>query len=272
MPVNEARISPTDYGFLYGFGLFETLRAYDGKVFRLDRHLNRLARSTETLGLPATTLDIGKAVTDTLLANKLRNARIRVTVSAGEGAAVPDPATCTNPTVIITSRQFEPYPEQTYEKGFKAVISSIRRNSQSPLSSLKSTNYLENIMAKRETRTAGADEALFLNERDIVAEASMSNVFIVSGGILKTPRVENGILPGITREIVMDLAPKLGIETATEDIWLDDVFEAQEAFLTNSLMAVMPLVKVAGKRIGSGKPGLVTGKIREAYRKLVKSE
>ncbi|MDO8578474.1 MAG: aminotransferase class IV [Dehalococcoidales bacterium] len=272
IPVNQAIISPVDYGFLYGFGLFETMRAYEGKVSFLDRHLSRLARSTETLGLLAITFDIEKAVKDTLVANKLGNARIRVTVSAGEGGAVPDPATCKNPTVLITARQFEPYPEQTYEKGFKAVISSIRRNSQSPLSRLKSTNYLENLMAKREAKTAGADEALFLNERDLVAEASMSNVFIVSDGILKTPRVENGILPGVTRETVLQLAPKLGIETVTDDIWLDDIFEAQEAFLTNTLLEVMPLTKVARNLIGSGKPGPVTRKLRQAYRELVKSE
>ena len=271
LPLNEARISPVDYGFLFGFGLFETMRAYDGKIFRLDKHLNRLARSTETLGLPAATLDIGKAVTDTLQANNLSNARIRVTVSAGEGGIVPDPAGCTSPTVLITAGPYQPYPEQTYEKGFKAVISSIRRNSQSPLSRLKSMNYLENLLAKREAKTAGADEALFLNERDLVAEAAMSNIFIVSGGMLKTPRVENGILPGITREIILELAPKLGIEAVEQDIWLGDILEAEEAFLTNSVMEVMPLVKVARNRIGSGKPGPVTRKLRQAYRGLVRS-
>ncbi|MDO8716302.1 MAG: aminotransferase class IV [Dehalococcoidales bacterium] len=272
LPLNEARISPVDYGFLFGFGLFETMRAYDGKVFRLDKHLNRLACSAKTLGLPAITLDLEKAVKGTLIANKLSDARIRITVSAGEGGIVPDPAGCTGPTVLITSGHYQPYTEQVYEKGFKAVISSIRRNSQSPLSRLKSMNYLENLLAKREAKAAGADEALFLNERDLVAEAAMSNIFIVSGGILKTPRVENGILPGITREIILELAPKLGIETVADDIWLDDLFEAEEAFLTNSVMEVMPLVKVAGKRIGSGKPGPVTKKLQEAYRELVKSE
>ena len=271
LSLNEAGISPADYGFLYGFGVFETMRAYDGKVSFLDKHLNRLARSAETLGLPATTLDIGKAVTATLKANKLRDARIRVTVSAGEGGAVPDPRSCTSPTVLITARHYQPPAEEIYEKGFKAVISSIRRNSQSPLSRLKTTNYLESMLAKQEAKDKGADEAVLLSERDLVAEASMSNIFLVADGILKTPQLDNGILPGITREIVLDLAPKLGIETVAGDIWLDDLFEAEESFLTNSLIEIMPLVKVAGKRIGSGKPGPVTRKFRQAYRELVTS-
>ncbi|MEK6706851.1 MAG: aminotransferase class IV [Bdellovibrionota bacterium] len=268
IPVNQARISPLDYGFLYGFGIFETMRAYDGKVFCLDRHLSRLVSSAETLGLPAITLDIEKAVKDTLVANNLSNARIRITVSAGEGG-MGTQAGFPCPTVLVTTTAYQHYSEQTYEKGFRAVISSIRRNSQSPLTRLKSANYLENILAKQEAKAAGVDEAIFLNERDLVAEASMSNVFIVSGGILKTPRVENGILPGVTREIILELAPKLGIETVADDIWLDDFFEAQEAFLTNSLIEVMPLTRVAGKRIGSGKPGPVTRKFRQAYRELV---
>ena len=269
LPINQARISPLDYGFLYGFGLFETMRAYDGKVSFLDRHLSRLAHSAETLGLPAITPDIGKAVMDTLRANKLSNARIRITVSAGEGGIVPDPKSCTSPTVLITARHYQPYPEQTYEKGFKAVISLIRRNSQSPLSSLKSTNYLENLLAKQEAKNKGADEAVFLNERDLVAEASMSNIFLVSEGVLKTPRVENGILPGITRETILELSLKLGIEAVEQDLWLDELLEAEEAFLTNSMFEVMPLVKVASRRIGSGKPGPVTRKLLSAYRELV---
>lgn len=272
IPLDEARISPADYGFLYGFGLFETMRAYDGKVFLLDKHLRRLALGIETLGLPTLTLDMKQAVADTIQANKLKSARIRITVSAGEGAAVPDPKSCTSPTVLITARHYEPYTEQAYEKGFKAVISSIRRNSQSPLSRLKSANYLENLLAKQEAKTAGADEAVFLNERDLVAEASMSNVFIVAGGILKTPHVDNGILPGITREVILKLAPKLDIEAVEQDIWPGELLEAEEAFLTNSLLEVMPLTKVARNLIGSGKPGPVTRKFRQAYRELVMSE
>ena len=272
IPVEKARISPLDHGFLYGFGLFETMRAYGGKVFRLEKHLDRLARSAETLGLPPVTLDLRKAVMDTLYANKLTSARarIRVTVSAGEGGIVPDPASYAGPTVLITAGQYQPYPDPVYEKGFRAILSSIRRNSQSPLTRLKSTNYLENLLAKQEAKAAGVDEAIFLNERDLLAEASMSNIFLVTDGVLKTPRLENGILPGITRDAVLELAQKLGIETIEEDIWLDELLEAQEAFLTNSLIEVMPLVKVAGKRIGTGKPGTLTGKLRDAYRDLVK--
>ncbi|MDO8578800.1 MAG: aminotransferase class IV [Dehalococcoidales bacterium] len=269
VPADQAKISPLDYGFLYGFGLFETMRAYDSKVFKLDAHLNRLARAAKTLGMPPVTFDLKQAVADILKANKLTSARIRITVSAGEGSTTPDPASCTKPTVLITARDYQPPAEEIYEKGFKAVISSIRRNSQSPLSHLKSANYLENLLAKQEAKNKGADEAVFLNEHDLVAECSTSNIFIVSDGILQTPRVENGILPGITRETILELAPKLGIEAVEEDLWLDELLESEEAFLTNSMFEVMPLVKVAGKRIGSGKPGLLTRKLRAAYSELV---
>ncbi len=269
VPDDQAKISPLDYGFLYGFGLFETMRAYDGKVFKLEAHLNRLARAVKTLGLPPVELDLKQAVADTIQANELTSARIRITVSAGEGGPVPDPITCTKPTVLITARDYQPPAEEIYEKGYKAVISSIRRNAESPLSRLKTTNYLENLLAKQEAKDKGADEAVFLNEHDLVAEAGMSNIFIVSDGFLKTPRVENSILPGITREVVLELAAKLGIEAVEEDFWLGDLLEADEAFLTNSLMEIMPLVKVAGKRIGSGKPGLLTRKLRAAYSELV---
>jgi branched-chain amino acid aminotransferase len=267
---DRAKISPLDYGFLYGFGLFETMRAYGGKVFKLQAHLDRLARAIKTLGLPPVMFDLEKGVKDSLKANKLKNARIRITVSAGEGSPAPDYTTCTKPTVLITARDYAPPVEEIYEKGFKTVISSTRRNSESPLSRLKTTNYPDNLRAKQEAKSKGADEAIFLNERDLVAEAAMSNVFIVSDGLLKTPRVDACILPGITRETILELAPKLGIEAAEQEIWLDELLEAEEAFLTNSLMEVMPLVKVERNRMGSGKPGPVTRKLRQAYSDLVK--
>ncbi len=267
VPAGRAKISPLDYGFLYGFGLFETMRAYDGRVFKLEAHLDRLARGVKTLGLPPVTLDLNQAVADTLSANKLNSARIRITVSAGEGSPNPDPASCTKPTILITARDYRPPAEEIYEKGYKAIISSIRRNAESPLSRLKSTNYLDNLLAKQEAKNKGVDEAIFLNEHDLVAEASMCNIFIVSEGVLKTPRVQNGVLPGITREVVLQLVPKVGVEAVEEDIYLGELLEAEEAFLTNSMFEVMPLVKVAGKRIGMSKPGEVTRKIGAAYRR-----
>lgn len=266
LPSEEAKISPLDYGFLYGFGLFETFRAYDGKVFFLDKHLARLNKGVKTLGITPVTLDLTKAVMETLKANKLTNARIRITVSAGQGNGTGDPASCTNPAVLITARDYEPPAEETYEKGFKVIVSSIRSNAESPLANLKTTNRLNNLLAKQEAVKKGADDAIFLNEHDLVAEATTSNIFMVSEGVLKTPRVENGILPGVTREVVLQLAPKLGIEAVEEDIYPGELLEAEEAFLTNSMFEVMPVVKVAGKRIGNGKPGTVTKRCSDTYR------
>ena len=270
IPRSQARISALDYGFLYGFGLFETMRAYGGQVFRLDSHLNRLARSAEILGLPIQALDLKGAVRDTIQANKLSDARVRITISIGEGGMVPDPSACTQPTVLILAGHYKPYPEQVYEKGFRAVVSSIRRNSQSPLSRLKSANYLENMLAKQEARAAGVDEAICLNEKGLLAEASMSNIFLVNDGILRTPGEESGILPGITREVVLELASQLGINTFEQDIRLDELFQTQEAFLTNSLMEIMPLTEIDGKPVGSGEPESVTRRLMANYKKLVR--
>lgn len=270
IPRSQASISALDYGFLYGYGLFETMRAYGGRVFRLDSHLRRLARSAEILGLPIGTLDLKGAVMDTIQANQLSEARVRITISIGEGGMVPDPSTCNRPTVLILAGHYQPYPEQVYQKGFRAVVSSIRRNSGSPLSRLKSANYLESILARQEARAAGVDEALCLNEKGLLAEASMSNIFLVTDGILRTPGQESGILPGITRETILELASPLGINTLEHDIRLDELSQAQEAFLTNSLIEVMPLTEIDGKPIGSGRPGSVTKRLIVAYRKMVR--
>lgn len=269
IPRSQARISALDYGFLYGFGLFETMRAYEGQVFRLDRHLNRLVHSAEVLGLPIGVTDLKSAVMATIQANQLGDARVRITISIGEGGIVPDPSTCDKPTVLILAGHYQPYPEQVYEKGFRAIVSSIRRNSQSPLSKLKSANYLESILARQEARAAGIDEALCLNEKGLLAEASMSNIFLVTNSILRTPGQDSGILPGITRETILELASPLGINTMEHDIRLDELFQAQEAFLTNSLMEIMPLTEMDGKPIGSGKPGPFTKRLAMAYKKLV---
>ncbi len=270
IPRSQASISVMDYGFLYGYGLFETMRAYGGQVFRLDGHLDRLARSAAILGLPLQVQELKGAVMDTIQANKLKDARIRIAISIGEGGMAPDPGTCNKPTVLILAGHYQPYPERVYQKGFGAIISSIRRNSQSPLSGLKTANYLESILARQQARTAGVDEAIHLNEKGLLAEASMSNIFIVTNGILRTPGQDSGILPGITRETVLESALGLGINTLEHDIPLEEVLQAREAFLTNSLIEVMPLTEIDGKAIGSGKPGPLTGRLMADYRKLVR--
>jgi len=216
--------------------------------------------------------DLKEAVMDTIQANQLSEARIRITISIGEGGMAPDLSTCKKPTVLILAGHYQPYPEQVYQKGFRAVVSSIRRNSQSPLSRLKSANYLESILARQEARKAGVDEALCLNEKGLLAEASMSNIFLVTDGTLRTPGQESGILPGITREAILELASQLNINSLEHDIGLDELFQAQEAFLTNSLIEVMPLTEIDGKPIGSGRPGSLTKRLMVAYKELVLTE
>jgi branched-chain amino acid aminotransferase len=269
MAREDARIAVMDYGFLYGYGLFETMRAYEGKVFRLERHLDRLAGSAETLGIAIDKSVLGSAVMDTLHANGLSDARIRLTVSVGEGSAVPDTTTCGRPTVLVVAAEYWPFPDEVYEKGFRVVVSSVWRNSRSPVSAMKSLSYLESMLARQEARAAGVDEAICLNEEGFLAEASMSNVFLVVGGALKTPGIASGVLPGITREAVLELAEKLKIPASEDDITLEDLLQADEAFLTNSVIEVMPLTEVDGEPIGSGTPGQVTWRLTAAYEEMV---
>lgn len=269
---SQASISVLDYGFLYGYGLFETMRAYGGKVFRLDRHMDRLMCSAGSLGIKVDIVELKNAVEEVLHANNLGDARVRITVSIGEGEMVPDPATCKKPTVLVLAGAYTPYPGEVYRRGYRAIISSIRRNSQSHVSRIKSSSYLESILARQEARKAGVDEAICLNERGLVAEASMSNVFLVKDGILKTPSVDSGILPGIAREAVLEIASKVGIQAIECDILPEELISADEAFLTNSLIEVMPFTLIGDKPVGSGVQGPVTAKLMTAYREAVFNE
>jgi len=275
IPRSKAKLSPFDHGFLYGYGLFETMRAYHGHIFRLDRHITRLRHSAQSLGLTNSVIaseakqSLEGACMATLDANKLQEARVRLTISAGEGDMTPDPSTCYNPTVLITAQNLVPLPPERYESGFKAVLSTLRRNSQSPLSRLKSTCYMENILARMAAKAAGCDEAIFLNEQGYLAEGSTTNIFLVSHGALITPCLESGVLPGITRDTVLEIARAANIKATERWVELNELVEAEEAFLTNSILELMPLVSVEGKTIGSGKPGKLTRDLLFAYRKLV---
>jgi branched-chain amino acid aminotransferase len=274
IPSSEAKLSPFDHGFLYGYGLFETMRSYGGSVFRLDRHLARLHNAAETLGIASkiAAFDLERDFYAVLEANNLTEARIRLTVSAGEGDVTPNPDTCSDITVFIVARKLVPIPTKTYERGYTAVLSSWHRNSQSPISRLKSICYLENVLARREARAAGADEALILNETGFVAEGSTSNVFLVSGETLVTPSTESGALPGITRETILELAQSIGVMPVVRQIELEELLRSDEAFLTNSIIEIMPLTRLADKPIGSGKPGPLTQRLMSAYKKLIAKE
>ena len=274
VPRSQAKLSPFDYGFLYGYGLFETMRAYSGRIFRLEQHLSRLQSSAQKLriNLELGTHELGEALYATLKANNLRDARLRLTVSGGEGEPVPDLFTYLSPTVLITTRSYIPPSNQAYERGFKAIVSSIRQNSGSLVSGLKSLNYLPNLLARKEAKEAGAEEAILLNEQGFLAEGSTCNIFLVAKGTLLTPSEDSGILPGITRRVVLELAPSLGIKAVERRIKLEELLEAEEAFFTNSLIEIMPLTRVEGKNIGLGKAGSITRRIMSAYRELVKKE
>jgi branched-chain amino acid aminotransferase group I len=272
VPREEAKISITDYGFLFGFAVFETMRVYNGKLFRLESHLARLENSVRKLGFSADLKVLKNAVLDTILANGLRQARVRLTVSAGVGAPVPDPATCVGPTILVLAVPYIPPSSQSYQRGESVIISSIRRNSQSPLPGMKTANFLESILARQESRAAQVDDAVLLNEEGVLAEASSSNIFVVKGKTLKTPSKGNGILPGITREVVLELATLAGIPTHEGAISTGELLSADEAFLTNSMLEIMPVSQVNGKTIGSGEPGPTTSRLMAAYKEEVAQE
>lgn len=269
LPRGQAHISVMDYGFLYGYGLFETMRAYEGKVFLMERHLARLADAAGKLGFSVAMFDLSSAVREVLRANGLKNARVRITASIGEGTMVPDPQTCKSSTVLIVATEYHPPPEQTYQRGYKVIVSSIRRHSQSSIAILKSTNFLESMLARQEARRVGVEEALCLNEKGLVAEASMSNLFVVADNCLQTPAIGSGILHGITRGLILELAVKSGLKAIETDITLDNLVHAEEVFLTNSLLEVMPVTQIDGKKVGTGVPGPVTRALALAYRKSV---
>jgi branched-chain amino acid aminotransferase len=271
IPGSQAMLSPFNFGFLYGYGLFETMRSYSGSIFKLDRHLARLHNSAQTLGIvnKLKAYDLEKACNGVLRANNLTDARIRLTVTLGEGDIIPNPDTASRITVFIAARKMVPPSTETYEQGYSAIISKYRRNSRSPLSNIKSTSYLENFLARKEATAAGVDEVVLLNETGFLAEGSRTNIFLVNKKLLITPSIESGILPGITREAVLELAKSTGITTAVKQVELDELLTAGEAFFTSSALEIMPLTILDNKPIGKGRPGPVTRQLMSGYRRLV---
>ncbi len=272
VPRQEAKISLLDYGFLFGFGLYETVRAYDGKPFRLDNHLARLRYSGDRLGIKIHTALIREAVYEVTKVNGFAQTRLRICVSIGEGGISPDLDSCEIPTIAVIASEYSPPGREKYRNGYKTVFSSIRRNSFSSVTSLKSANTMESMLARRDAKDAAADEAIFLNQKGYLTEAAGSNIFIVKDGVLKTPPYESGILPGVTRVVVFELAAALGIKIKEVNCRLSDLSQADEVFLTNSLIEIMPVTVFDGKPLGNGKPGAVTRSMMQAYRELVFNE
>jgi len=269
---NEAKISIMDNGFLFGYGVFGATRIYNSTVFRLESHLSRLQKSTARLGIIVKALELRTPVLETIRANNLEDGLVRITISAGEGSLVPDPRSCANPTILITAAAYSPPTPDMYEKGFKAVISAIRRHSGAPASEMKTLNYIESMLARQEAKMADYDDALLLNEKGYLSESSSGNVFIAKDKVLKTPPENSGFISGVVREVVLQIASELDIKSVETDISLKDLFKADEAFLTNSVIEIMPLVSVNDRAIGLGKPGIITRKILEAFRDKVSRE
>ncbi len=279
VPASEARVSVYDHGFLYGYGLFETMRAYHGKIFLLERHIKRLRDAAEIIGLGKSLsgIDLANACIDMINANKLHDARLRLTVTNGEAEAFPWAGEAGAPTVVVTAKPYTPFPAGKYAQGFKIFVATVRRCRQSLAAGVKSTNYLISVLAKMEAAAHGLDEALLLNDDGFVAEGSTSNVFFVKSGRLVTPSPGSGILPGITRGVVMELADELDITVTEGTVGLAIIRQCDEAFLTASTLEIMPLVAVSDESgrmvtIGSGKPGSITRRLMAAYKDRVAKE
>ena len=265
---STARVSALDRGLLYGYGLFETMRSYGGRVFRLAEHYRRLCDGASRLAMavPLSLDDVGGAVDAVLVRNDLADAYLRLTVTAGTPPNAAGPAG--DAAAVLVARPLADYPPDLYRRGMAAVVSPVRRNETSPLTRVKSLNHLDSLLAREAARRCGADEAILLNTRGLVAEGSASNLFLVEGGRLLTPSVESGALPGITRQAALELASAAGLEAVESGVEMQALWDAPEVFLTNSVMEVMPLTTLDGRPVGSGEPGPVTERLGQMYREL----
>lgn len=269
VPQEEAVVSVFDHGFLYGDGVYETLRAYRGRVFQLAEHLARLERSASRiqLHLPVSLERLTDLVRESLSRNQLQEAYLRITVSRGAGEIGLDPALCKSPTLVILAKPFQPYPESLYADGVSVIVAKTRRNLPEALPpQVKSLNFLNNILAKMEAKAAGAHEALMLNHQGELTEGTTSNLFVVQRGRVRTPAVECGILNGITRGLVLQLASELGLPSEETRLTVDDLLRADECFLTNTTQEVLPVTRVNGTMIGNGRPGEITRRLHASFR------
>jgi branched-chain amino acid aminotransferase len=269
----NAKISVFDHGLLYGDGIFEGIRFYNGRVFRLEEHLLRLWDSARSicLEIPMTMRDMTEAVLETIRQNHLRDGYIRLVVTRGIGNLGLNPTQCKSPSVIIIAATIALYHQDFYRKGLTIVTCATRRSNPAALNpAVKSLNYLNNVMARVEANLSGADEALMLNDAGNVAECTADNVFIVKHGQILTPPVAAGALRGITRSVVFEIAAELGVKVRETDITRHDVFVADECFLTGTAAEIVPVVKADGRSIGSGKPGPITARIIARYRQVTR--
>jgi branched-chain amino acid aminotransferase len=269
-------LSALDRGFTLADGVFETMRMYEGRAFRLDAHVRRLRDATSVLGIPLRT-DIGDLVSGSVaeaVATGRHDASVRVTVSRGAGPPGVAPPSSPEPTIVVTVSALPAFPAGIYTDGLTLHVASGRRNERAMTAGLKTIAYTDAVIALGEARAAGADDALFLDTEGHVSEGTSSNVFIATEGsdILVTPPPSCGALPGITRAAVMELAPILGIAADVRPIRHDELLASPEVFLTSSLRAIAPVVRVDGRSLGDGRPGPLTRRVMEAYSALVERE
>lgn len=274
VPKEQAVVSVYDHGLLYGDGVFEGIRVYGGKVFLEQEHIDRLYESALAirLAIPLSREEMTQAVRDTVAANNITDGYVRLVVTRGAGSLGLDIQRTSNPQVIIIADTISLYPQEYYDNGLKLITASTIRNHSAALSPrIKSLNYLNNILAKIEGSDAGTVEALMLNHKGEVAECTGDNIFIVKDGVLKTPPPEAGILEGLTRNAVIELAVQAGIEVRQVPLVRHDIFVADECFLTGTAAEVIAVVSLDGRVLGSGKPGPVTQDLLQRFRKLTQS-
>lgn len=268
----DAKVSVFDHGLLYGDGVFEGIRLYGGNIFRLDEHLERLECSAKAimLQLPLNRAELAEATCETCRQNKLSDAYIRLVVTRGVGDLGLAPWSCPKPTLFIIASKISLYPPEHYQNGLAIVTVPTRRINPAALPpTIKSLNYMNNILGKIEARQFGALEAIMLNDQGYVAECTADNVFIVHKGTIVTPAASQGALRGVTRSTIFDLAQELGIPIREADLTRYDIWVADECFLTGSGAEVIPTVKLDGREIGNGKPGPITQRVLAAFRQRV---
>jgi branched-chain amino acid aminotransferase len=266
VPAKEAVVSVFDHGFLYGDGIYETMRVYDGVIFMLDEHLSRLYRSASLIGLtiPVETDPLKRSVYETLIANSLKDAYVRLTVSRGYGPIGLDPDLCPKPTIVIIAQEMKDYPKSFYENGLTLIIPETKRNLKDAINpQIKSLNFLNNILAKIEAKRRGIYDAVMLNAYEKLTESTISNIFFCKNDILYTPSPECGILNGITRGLVITVAKREGLKVEEGEFTREDIYSADEVFITNSTMEVMPISRVDDQKYTVGN---ITKLLHKAYR------
>jgi len=271
VPEAEAKISVFDHGLLYGDGVFEGIRFYNGRVFRLDQHMRRLYDSAKSilLNIPISPEEMIRATCETVRANKLQDGYIRLVITRGVGPMGLSPFKCPKASVVIIASSITLYPKEAYETGLVMATCATRRPSHDILSPMvKSLNYLNNVMAKVEAIQAGAEEGVMLNETGLVAECTGDNIFIVRDGAIITPPLTAGALDGITRRVVFEIANDLGIPMREVEMSRHEIYTADECFLTGTAAEIVPVVKADGRIIGNGKPGPITTRIVARFREM----